>query len=59
MQEEVYFSRIQDSDEDLLGAILRTFDAAPKYNPRLLQTNTDSAAASAQQVTQPCTLLYP
>ncbi|BDA49281.1 UDP-glucose:glycoprotein glucosyltransferase 1 [Coccomyxa sp. Obi] len=50
LQEAVYFSRIQDSDEDLLGAILRAFDAAPKYNPRLLQTDTDSAAGSAQQV---------
>lgn len=59
MQEEVYFSRIKDSDEDLLGAILRTFDAAPKYNPRLLQSNTDSAAGSAHQVTQPCICLYP
>ena len=58
-QEEVYFSRIQDSDEDLLGAILRTFNAAPKYNPRLLQSDSDSAAGSAQQVIQPCTCSTP
>ena len=51
-QEQIYFGRIQDSDEDILEAILRTFDAAPKYNPNLLQSDTDSEAGSTQQVGQ-------
>jgi hypothetical protein len=51
-QEQIYFNRIQDSDEDILGAILRTFNAAPKYNPTLLQSDTDSAADTPQQVRQ-------
>lgn len=36
LQEAVYFKKLRDSDEDMLEAILRAFDAAPKHNPRLL-----------------------
>lgn len=53
LQEQVYFGKIQDSDEDMLEAVLRTFEAAPKYNPGLLQLADASDGSSVSRQVGP------
>lgn len=40
-QEAAYFGRLQDSEDDMLEAVLRIFKAVPKHNPRLLEPAAD------------------
>ena len=60
-QEAAYFGRLQDSEDDMLEAILRIFKAVPKHNPRLLEPasdddddNGDSEGGAVRQARPSC-----
>ena len=57
-QEAAYFGRLQDSEDDVLEAILRIFKAVPKHNPRLLEPASDDDDEPGSGAVRQASLLY-